>query len=88
MNNMYGYFPLLIVHVKGVVCNTLDHASDSIHLNLTLAILIPTSSDGPYRQSRIYFTHAHLANSGYMVGVTPYEYHQSLINSSKRPKLS
>jgi hypothetical protein len=57
--------------LKGVIYNILDYVSDSIHLNLALVLLIPTFSDGPYQQSRIYFTHAHLANSGYMAGVTP-----------------
>jgi hypothetical protein len=57
--------------LRGVVCNTLNYVSDSIYPNLTLVLFIPTSLDGPSRQSHIYFTHAHLANSGYVVGVIP-----------------
>jgi hypothetical protein len=57
--------------LKGVIYNILDYVSDSIHLNLTLVLLIPPFSDGPYRQSRIYFTDACLTNSGYMVDVLP-----------------
>jgi hypothetical protein len=69
MNTMDGYFPFMIVHVKW---GYLQHPQlfewfyppEISHL----VLLIPTS-DGPSRRSRIYFTHAHLANSGYMVDV-------------------
>jgi hypothetical protein len=55
--------------LREVICNTLDYVSDSIHLNLTLVLFIPTPSNGPSRQSHIYLAHARLADSGYTLDV-------------------
>jgi hypothetical protein len=66
-----GYFPFMIVHVER---GHLQHPQLCEWLpiqSLTLVLLIPTSSDGPSRQSHIYFTHAQWTNSGYIGDVIP-----------------